>query len=89
MTRSARLAALMAVIMALSAGVVSRPALAMECGPMLDKASAAVSAMASASPEKRAALRRMAMTGYDHCMAGDVSAAEKVFAMVMSGGNQR
>jgi len=58
------------------------PALAMDCGNMLDQSSERISKMSKASAEKRAALRRMAMTGYDHCMAGDTLNAEKYWKMI-------
>ena len=30
---------------------------------------------------------RMALSGYDNCVAGDLSSAEKIFKMIMSAGN--
>lgn len=90
MKRSTQLTTFAAACLAVSAALVSTSTrAAMDCGSTLDKASTAISGMSTANAERRAALRRMAMTGYDHCMAGDVSAAEKFFAMVMAGGNQR
>ena len=70
-------------------GLVGGPAIAqMNCNGMLDTHSAMINSMSTASAEKRAALRRMALQGYDHCMAGDMVSAEKFFKMV-EGGNQR
>jgi hypothetical protein len=63
--------------------VLASPALAaMECGSMLDKSADAIGKMTAASSEKRAALRRMAMQGYDSCMAGDEFNAMKFFEMI-------
>lgn len=60
---------------------------AMDCGKMLDEHAAVIGKMAKASAEKRAALTRMALTGYDSCMAGDTLNAEKFFKMIMDAGN--
>jgi hypothetical protein len=63
---------------------VAAPAFAMDCGNMLDQSSEHISKMTKASAEKRAALRRMAMTGYDHCMAGDTLNAERYWKMIQN-----
>jgi hypothetical protein len=58
-------------------------AAAMDCGKMLDSHTAEINKMTKAAPEKRAALTRMAVSGYDSCMAGDMFSAEKFFKMIM------
>ena len=62
-------------------------AAAMDCGKMLDSHTGEITKMTKASPEKRAALTRMALSGYDSCMAGDMLNAEKFFKMIMEAGN--
>jgi hypothetical protein len=54
----------------------------MNCGAMLDKYSADIGKMANVSSEKRAAMHRMVLQGYDHCMAGDEFNAKKFFEML-------
>lgn len=66
---------------------ITPAAAAMDCGAMLDKHTAEINKMTKASPEKRAALMRMSLSGYDSCQAGDMLNAEKFFKMVMSQGN--
>lgn len=66
---------------------VTPAAAAMDCGKMLDSHTAEITKMTKASTEKRAALTRMALSGYDSCVAGDLSSAEKIFKMIMSAGN--
>jgi hypothetical protein len=63
------------------------PAAAMDCGAMLNSHTAEINKMTKATPEKRAALTRMALAGYDNCLAGDKSSAEKLFKMIMDAGN--
>lgn len=71
------------VLAALVIGALAAPAhAAMNCGGMLDEHSEKISKMTKANAEKRAALRRMAMQGYDHCMAGDELNATKFFEMI-------
>lgn len=65
---------------------VATPAAAMDCGAMLDSHMDAVGKMSKTSAEKRAAMRRMALQGYDYCMAGDTFTAEKFFKMLMERG---
>jgi len=67
--------------------VCATPAAAMDCGKMLDSHTGEIMKMSKASPEKRAALQRMALAGYDSCMAGDMINAEKFFKMIMQSGN--
>lgn len=63
--------------------VLAAPAFAaMDCGGMLDKHSDMIGKMTKSSAEKRAALRRMALSGYDTCMAGDEFNATKFFEMI-------
>lgn len=66
---------------------VTPAAAAMDCGKMLDSHTVEITKMSKASPEKRAALTRMAVNGYDSCMAGDMLNAEKFFKMIMDNGN--
>ena len=58
---------------------VSPAAAAMDCAKMLNSHTGEIAKMEKASPEKRAALTRMALSGYDACMTGDLSNAEKLF----------
>lgn len=67
--------------------ILAAPASAMDCGKMLDQARSEISKMSKATAEKRAALTRMAVSGYDSCLAGDMLNAEKFFKMSMSHGN--
>ena len=55
---------------------------AMDCGGSMDKSVSSIMKMTSASAEKRAALHRMAMRGYDHCMAGDEVSAKSFWDMI-------
>jgi hypothetical protein len=73
--------------LALLAVSITPASAAMDCGSMLDKATAEINKMTKAPSEKRAALTRMAISGYDNCMVGDISTAEKYFKMIMSAGN--
>ena len=66
---------------------VSPAAAAMDCSKMLNSHTAEIAKMETASPEKRAALTRMALSGYDSCMAGDMFNAEKFFKMIMDNAN--
>ena len=71
------------VLATLVIGALAAPAqAAMNCGSMLEDHSSMISKMTKASMEKRAALRRMAMRGYDYCMAGDELNATKFFDMI-------
>jgi hypothetical protein len=63
------------------------PAAAMDCGKMLDSHTGEIMKMSKASAEKKASLTRMALQGYDSCVAGDMLNAEKFFKMIMSAGN--
>ncbi len=63
------------------------PASAMDCGKMLDSHTGEIMKMTKASSEKKAALQRMALQGYDSCVAGDMISAEKFFKMIMAAGN--
>lgn len=67
--------------------VVPASAAEMNCGKMLNTHTAEINKMTKASPEKRVALTRMALSGYDSCMAGDMLNAEKFFKMIMDAGN--
>jgi hypothetical protein len=57
-------------------------AAAMNCGEMLNKASSDLGKMDHISSEKRAAMHRMVVQGYDYCMAGDEFNARKFFEML-------
>ena len=61
---------------------------AMDCGANLDKHTSMIMKMTSATPEKRAALQRMSLRGYDHCMAGDEFNADAFWKMVSTAGNK-
>lgn len=73
--------------LALMAVCATPAAAAMDCGKMLDSHTGEIMKMSKASPEKKAALQRMALAGYDSCVAGDMINAEKFFKMIMSAGN--
>ena len=60
------------------------PAAAMDCGKMLETHTTKITKMTAESAEKRAAMTRMVIRGYDACMAGDMLNAEKFFAMLPS-----
>ena len=66
-----------------AAVVLAQPAYAaMDCGGSMDKSVSSIMKMTAASAEKRAALHRMALSGYDHCMAGDEINAKSFWDMV-------
>lgn len=65
------------------ATVLAQPALAaMDCGANLDKHSVMITKMTAAPAEKRAAMHRMNVQAYDHCMAGDEFNATAFWKMV-------
>lgn len=69
--------------------VLAQPAsAAMDCGASLDKHMSSVMKMTQATPEKRAALHRMTLAGYDHCMAGDEINAKAFWDMVATAGSK-
>ncbi len=78
------------VLVAITAAVVlAQPAsAAMDCGSNLDKHMAMVMKMSAATAEKRAALHRMSLAGYDHCMAGDEVNAKTFWDMVATGASK-
>lgn len=61
---------------------------AMDCGATLDQHATAITKMTGAPPGKRAALHRMALSGYDHCIAGDEFNAKKYFEMISQQGKR-
>ena len=68
---------------AIAAACLAQPAFAaMDCGNMLDKHTGMIVKMTAATPEKRAAMQRMALRGYDHCMAGDEVNAKMFWDMI-------
>lgn len=77
---------ILAVVGLMVAGITPAAA-AMDCGKMLDSHTTEITKMSKASAEKRAALTRMALSGYDSCMAGDMLNAEKFFKMIMDTSN--
>jgi hypothetical protein len=85
-SRRSRMSKTLAVALATLVVCVTPAAAAMDCGKMLDTHTAEISKMEKVSSEKRAALTRMAISGYDSCMAGDTFSAEKFFKMIMGGG---
>ena len=66
---------------------VTPAAAAMDCGKMLESHSSEIVKMSKNTAEKRMALTRMAVAGYDACMAGDMLNAEKYFKMIMENAN--
>ncbi len=64
--------------------LVQSASAAMDCGAGLDKHMGMVMKMTQASSEKRAALHRMALSGYDHCVAGDEINAKTFWDMIAS-----
>ena len=62
---------------------------AMDCSAGLDKHMGMVMKMTQASAEKRAALHRMALSGYDHCVAGDEVNAKAFWDMISSTANSK
>ncbi len=74
---------------ATAAFVLAMPAsAAMDCSAGLDKHMGMVMKMTQASSEKRAALHRMALSGYDHCVAGDEVNAKAFWDMVATAGSK-
>ena len=62
-------------IFALAFTLVASTAQAADCGGELDSLAKAVSSHLTMPPEQKAAMLRMATSGYDHCMAGDTTHA--------------
>lgn len=60
------------------------PANAMNCGAVLDEITKAISGHLTMSPEKKAAMLRAAMNGYDNCSAGDTQSAAQTREMLMT-----
>jgi hypothetical protein len=58
----------------------------MDCAKMLESTQSHIAKMKT-SADKRAALSRMALSGYDSCMVGDMLNADKFFKMVMESGS--
>ena len=56
---------------------------AADCGKVLDDLTKAVSGHLTMSPEKKASMLRMAMSGYDHCMAGDTKHSGDIRELLM------
>jgi hypothetical protein len=77
----------LAAALVLTIAAITPAAAAMDCGKMLDSHTLEITKMAKAAPEKKASLTRMAVQGYDACVAGDMLNAEKFFKMIMSAGN--
>ena len=57
---------------------------AADCGAVLDELTKAISGHLTMSPEKKASMLRMTMSGYDHCMAGDTKHSGNVRDMIMT-----
>ena len=66
----------------------SAPAYAMNCGGELDRHVGLIMKMTKSSADKRAALHRMALNGYDYCMAGDAFNGAKLFEMIANQATQ-
>jgi hypothetical protein len=62
---------------------VSSSAQAADCGAVLDELTKAVSGNLTMSGDRKAAMLRMASSGYDHCMAGDTKYSGNVRDMLM------
>lgn len=79
----------LSVAAALSAAVLAAsPAFAADCGSELDRHVGMIMKMTKASGDKRAALHRMAISGYDYCMAGDALNGKKLFDMIANQATQ-
>ena len=70
-------------IFALAFTLVASTAQAADCGGELDSLAKAISGHLTMSPEKKAAMLRMATSGYDHCMAGDTKHSGATRDMIM------
>jgi hypothetical protein len=56
---------------------------AAECGVVLDELAKAISGHLTMAPEKKASMLRVAMSGYDSCMAGDSTSSAATRDMIM------
>ena len=74
----------LALIAALAFTAFAPAANAAECGAVLDELTKAVSGNLTMSPERKASMLRMAMSGYDHCMAGDTKSSGNIRDMLMT-----
>lgn len=66
---------------------ITPAAAAMDCSTMLQSHMSEIVKMNKTTSEKRAALTRMVLSGYDSCMAGDMISAERYFKMIMDNAN--
>ena len=57
---------------------------AADCGAVLDELTKAVSGHLTMSSEKKAAMLRMATSGYDHCMSGNTKYSGEIRDMLMT-----
>lgn len=63
--------------------LLSGPASAAGCEREFDDISKAISGRLNMSDGHRAAMMRLALTGYDHCMSGDRSSAASIRKTLM------
>lgn len=68
---------------ALALGLLAIPANA-ACEQEFDGISKAISGQLNMDPGHRAAMMRLALTGYDHCMSGDSKNAAGIRDMLMT-----
>ena len=81
---TSRIAVCAALALTLLTPALTPSAQAADCGAVLDELTKAVSGHVTMSPEKKASMLRMAMSGYDHCMAGDTKSSGNIRDMLMA-----
>ncbi len=74
----------LALSAALALAVLAPAAHAADCGPVFDELTKVITGHLTMSPEKKASMMRMAMSSYDHCMAGDTKHSGEIRDMLMS-----
>jgi hypothetical protein len=75
---------LRALALTISLTLAGSSAQAADCGAVLDELTRAVSGNLTMSGDKKAAMLRMATSGYDHCMSGDTKHSGNVRDMIMT-----
>jgi hypothetical protein len=63
---------------------LTAPASAMNCGAVLDDITKAISGHLNLSGDEKASRMRLALSGYDSCMAGDTKSAGNIRDMLMT-----
>lgn len=76
-----KLIAMAGSLMVLAAS--SLTASAADCNVIINDLSKAISGNLNMSGDKKASMLRMAVSSYDHCMAGDTKASGDIQAMLM------